>query len=347
MTARPTRSRAVMLDADEERVLIERAQRGDKRASDKLVLAYRPLAIRFAQDAARQGGGDVEDLVQEAMLALLETVPLFEVSRGHRFGTFARWHIMHRVSQHGMLQKGPVAVGKNIADKKVYQQYRRRRAAWEARNHVEEWGDAGRAEIAAEMSVPVEVVERMEPRLVGGDISLYQPALSSHDENGPTVLDSLAERADEGPAAHAALEEEERREVLDWALRVALDPREREVVERTMAVGSRAGQKPEMLRDVGASMGITGERVRQLQKRAVERLQRAVAEAPSRRQRQADLGMADVIHAILTAPPSPRRPRKESRARRARRREARRHISPLAQRLPLPCFAPETQPAAA
>lgn len=344
MTDRPTRSRAVMLDADEERSLIERAQRGDRRASDKLILAYRPLAIRFAQDSARNGGGDVEDLVQEAMVALIETVPLFDTSRGHRFGTFARWHILHRVSQHGMLQKGPVAVGKNIADKRVYQQYRRRRADWEARNNGKDWSDAGRAEIAAEIGVSVEVVKRMEPRLMSGDLSLYQPAPGVGEDGGVTVLDTLAQRADEGHVAHALLEEEERQEVLVWALRVVLDSREREIVERTMAVGSRAGHKPERLRDVGASMSITGERVRQLQSRAVEKLKRAVADAPSRRQRQADLAMHDIIQAILTSPPAPRRPRKESRARRARRREARRQISPLAQRLPLPCFTSETQP---
>jgi hypothetical protein len=53
MTARPTRSRAVLLGTDEEHALIERAQRGNKRVQDKLILAYRPRAIRCAQDAAR------------------------------------------------------------------------------------------------------------------------------------------------------------------------------------------------------------------------------------------------------------------------------------------------------
>lgn len=266
---RPTRKgRSEILERDVETALAQDWKQNKTESSrERLILAYRPLAIGLAENMARHSGMTVEDLVQEAFLALAECFDKFDPSLGNRFGTFARWHIKGQLKRHVMDFFGPCRIGTNLADKKVFMKFRRLRALREAATQ-RPLGPQDYEAIAKEIGVPTEVVARMAPRLSSHDVSLDETI----DEGDGTPTTRGAMLVDGGPTPEQAVmdnhDQSQMRQILSELI-ANLPERERQILSARLFADQRA-----QLADLGQELGITKERVRQLERKALKQLKR-------------------------------------------------------------------------
>jgi RNA polymerase sigma-32 factor len=272
MTATRRRSgkRSEILDRDVERKLAnDWLQNNDYKARDRIIIAYRPLALAAATEMAKASGMDVEDLAQEAFAALTTALDKFDPELGYRFGTFARWHIQGELNRHVMDFFGPCRIGTNLSDKKVFMQFRKRRAEIEARTG-RTLDEIGRQEIADEIGVPIDVVRRMEPRLSSRDPSLDEP-IGDPDEGGATrgqMLVDLSPTPEE-----ATIRDKDGRLMAGILCDVMAELSDR---ERAILSARLLGDKRRQLLDIGDDLGITKERVRQIERRALRHLRAAI-----------------------------------------------------------------------
>lgn len=242
-----------MLTADEERDLVVRAQAGDRRARDRLVLEHRPLVERIAKSIMRRPLRQVEDAVQTGFLGLLHAVDKFDTSRDVRFNTYARHWIRAEILDHKLKSSG-VHVTVSLKSKRIAANLPRAIAKEYQKNPT-----ATEHEIFANAcaALGVSVDEARAVVAAQSTMSLDQPI----GEEGDAWIDALA--APEDDAAEEAEELEYKRHVLRQALS-QIPPRHREVFEAKHAGMTTA--------DVGYCLDLSGSRVRQIETRAIERL---------------------------------------------------------------------------
>lgn len=182
-------ARHTLLASDEERDLaIAWIERQDYEARNKLIMAYKPLAAAFAATVARSSDLEMwKDLDQVAMIAMMEAIDNYNPSHGNRFGAFARQYIKGALRHYVMDNIGITRVGTNSSDKKVFSRFRQLRAEIEQKTG-EPLNDLGREEIAKRLKVSINVVRRMEPRIVRSDVSLNQPV--EHDDESDGIGDT-------------------------------------------------------------------------------------------------------------------------------------------------------------
>jgi RNA polymerase sigma-32 factor len=275
--------RVQFLTADEEFDLARRwRDRRDVRARDRLIMSYRPFALRAAEQASRLGRGNIEDLAQEATLALLEAADKFEPERGHRFATYARFAVQQRLNKHHFDMSGPFRVGTTQADKRALYRFPKLRAEWEAA-HGRELDDEGRRWIARQAGTSMAALRDVEAHLRGGHVALDAPAFADGDG---TVQDMIADEEQGPDAALRRLLDDEKAELFGWALS-RLPERERKIIEMRFGVGARAGQPAENLETIAVLEGVSRERIRQVEARAIEMLRQMIASAPRRAERLA------------------------------------------------------------
>jgi RNA polymerase primary sigma factor len=252
-----------LLRPDEELELARRIERGDLAAKDRMVCANLRLVVSVARQYAGPGLPFL-DLVQEGMLGLIRAVEKFDFRKGFRFSTYATWWIRQSVER--------ARDGKGDAIRLPVGLVRRQRQMARARDRFA--ADHDRApsdeELAAATDVTVAEVRKLRDaaqavtsldRRLGEDEATLGDVLA---DDGPTPFD-LAETAMRHRALSAALDE--------------LPPRERHVLWLRYGL---AGGDPEPLREVGEQLGLTPERVRQIERAALSRLQRTPKLAPIR-----------------------------------------------------------------
>ncbi len=235
-------------------------ENGDIKARDKITDAYDMMVRSMAWKVSTQSGMPYEDLVQEGRLALLESMQRFEVDRGFRVGTLARWSIQGQLRRHVMDFFSVVRVGTTVGDKRLFANFRRLRAEIEAHTG-RSLDDEGRRAIAAELQVDVNDVYRMETRLGGGDVRL-DAVTASHDGEGRSY--ELADEREAADSVAIRAIDNDRLRTLIAELVAQLPERERKIVEDRHLRRERRD-----LQDIGEELGITKERVRQLEKRAM------------------------------------------------------------------------------
>ncbi len=269
--------RAELLDAETE-LALARAWRDhrDERALHRLITAYMRLAISMA-GRFRRYGAPMNDLIQEASLGLMKAAEKFDPDRGVRFSTYAVWWIKASIQDYVMRNWSLVRTGSTSSQKSLFFNLRRVQAKLEREAIAR--GEALdqlrlRKMVAEEIGVPVGDVEMMEGRLSGSDYSLN--AMQSADEDGREWIDALE---DDGPQAQDHVEAShdgaQLRQWLDRAMD-GLNPRERFIVaERQLR------DDPRTLESLGEELGLSKERVRQLEAAAFTKLRRSL-EAQSR-----------------------------------------------------------------
>ena len=269
--ASKNRRRPLILDLETEQGLA-RAWQDDRchRSRDRLINAYAPLASSLAIQVARQSGLHLfEDLQQEANAVMVEVLDRFDVERGFRFATFARWHILSHLRRYVMDHIGPTRLGTNSADKKVFTNFRKLRADIEGETGAP-LDQAGRERIARTLGVDLEVIHRMEPRIIRADQEIDTFTRETEDEDGGHG-DQLA---DQGPSPESLCAEGRDRSRVREALAEAiadLDRREMRVIHARYLL-----QKPVSLQQLGDEMGISRKSVQTIENRAFNRLQQAL-----------------------------------------------------------------------
>lgn len=240
-------------DAGRERRLVTLAQGGSASARDELLrLHHRHVAWMATRYRAR--GAPVEDLIQEGYLGMLRALEDFDVGRGVRLWTYARWWVRARITKlnqrHRCVMTPPATRSSRTIRAKL-PRIRRRLAA-----HQPE-GEVGSEEIAAELGVAPDEVERTLAALFHVELpyedDVERPAVLGND---PSPEDVVAE-AELGRRRKAALSSAVAR----------LPGREREILTHRYL-----DDEPMTLRDIGRSMGISRERVRQIEARALRRM---------------------------------------------------------------------------
>ena len=264
-----------LLDAETETALaLAWRDHQDEGALHRLIQAYSRLAISFASRFRRY---DVpyDDLVQQGNLGLMRAAEKFDPGNGARFSTYAAWWIRASMQDYVMRNWSLVRTGTNASQKKLF--FHLRRAM--QRDDIREGEGALSTRLANELQVPEDQVQMMMGRMAGPDLSLDAP--QSSDEDGRAWVETIE---DEGVDTEArvlgAMEHRRRRRALYDAV-AALPEREQHIVTSRHLV-----DEPRTLSELGEAMGISKERVRQLEERALARLGKAL------RQGEPDAGAA-------------------------------------------------------
>ncbi len=267
---------APYLEREEERDLAVRwREQGDEAALHRLTAAHMRLVIAMAAKFRRYGLSNA-DLIQEGHIGLLEAASRFEPEREVRFSTYAAWWIRAAIQDYVLRNWSIVRGGTSSTQKALFFNLRRIRARL-----AQEKGDIGEAaidrEVAATLGVSVGDVAAMGARLSGPDASLNAPLYDRDEASGERQDALVADQIDVDEAVGATIDGERRLRWLDEALTV-LDERELKIVRERRLAGDG-----ETLETIGRRLGISKERVRQIEARALEKLRSALlARQPDR-----------------------------------------------------------------
>ena len=264
--------KAELLDADTELQLAYawRDQR-DEEALHRLITAYMRLAISMASKVKRYGTS-MNDLIQEASLGLMKAADKFDPDRGVRFSTYAVWWIKASIQDHVMRNWSMVRTGSTSSQKSLFFNMRRVQAQLERKAMAKgETLDRHqlRQLIATEVGVSLGDVEMMEGRLSGTDFSLN--VTQSADDDGREWIDALA---DDGAQAAETVEQDHDLATLRRWLSDAisqLNDREQFIVRER-----KLRDQPRTLESLGDELGLSKERVRQLEAAAFGKMRKTL-----------------------------------------------------------------------
>ncbi len=264
--------KAELLDAETERRLAY-AWRDDRdvQSLHRLINAYMRLAISMAAKFKRYGA-PMNDLIQEAGLGLMKAADKFDPDRGVRFSTYAVWWIKASIQDYVMRNWSMVRTGSTSSQKSLFFNMRRVQAQFEREaraSGVKLDRHQLHQKIATEIGVPLRDVEMMEGRLSGADFSLN--AIQSADEEGREWIDALEDEASQ--AEELVQERHDRRQLRKWLVGAlqALNDRERFIItERKLR------ERPRTLESLGLELGLSKERVRQLEAGAFQKMRKCL-----------------------------------------------------------------------
>jgi RNA polymerase sigma-32 factor len=262
---------APFLERDEEFELVRKWRNNhDEEALHRLAAAHMRLVIAMAAKF-RHYGLPMSDLIQEGHVGLLEAAARFEVEREVRFSTYATWWIRAAIQDYVLRNWSIVRAGTSSTQKALFFNLRRLRAKLAQEGPARSNGEVF-ATIATAIGVSQDDVALMDMRLSGSDVSLNAPVSdgeSNASERGDFLVDDHI-LPDE--AAGERIDSERR---LAW-LRQALSV----LTEREMKImrARRLSDEAATLESLGQRLGISKERVRQIENRALEKLRRALTE---------------------------------------------------------------------
>lgn len=259
--------REPLLTRDHEFELAHRWRaNGDTAALHELVCAYTRCAVSMAA-RFRYYGLPVGDLVQEGNVGLMQAAARFEPERGVRFSTYATWWIRSAMQDYVLRNWSIVRTGSTASQKSLFFNLRRLRTRIEAISGAT-LTDAGRQKIADELHVDLADVELMDMRLGAADQSLNAPVGESRGDDWQNFLPDRRPNPEE---AVASIRDDETRS--RWIAEAigALSARERVIIQRR-----HLREDAVTLEELGREFGVSKERVRQLEHRALVKLKQSI-----------------------------------------------------------------------
>ena len=256
------------LEAEEEHLLAVRwRDHKDRTAAAKLVTSHLRLVARLAL-GYRGYGLALSDLVSEGSLGLLKAVERFDPERRVRLSTYATWWIRAAIQEYILRSWSLVKLGSGAEQKRLFFRLR------QERNRLLQYeGEERRQKLAEVLDVEAEDIREMESRLDARDFSLDAPVRNASAGDGEEGSGTWLERvAAGGPSPEEqviAEQERKQREALLHEALLALPER-----ERTILLARRLGEHAKTLSEVAREQGVSGERVRQLEKRGYELLKK-------------------------------------------------------------------------
>jgi len=257
-----------MLEAEEECVLATRwREQGDADAAHKLVTSHLRLVVKIAV-GYRGYGLPVSEIISEGNVGLMQAAKRFDPQQGFRFATYAMWWIKAAIHEYILRSWSLVKIGTTANQKKLFFNLRKAKSKIAALEEGDMHPDQVKL-IAQRLGVTERDVVEMNRRL-GGDVSLN--AQMRDDPDSGEWQDWLVDEgsADQESRVVESEESENRKKALAEALSV-LNARERRIFE-----ARRLAEDPSTLEDLASAFGISRERVRQIEVRAFQKVQRAV-----------------------------------------------------------------------
>ena len=257
-----------ILTAEEEYMLAKRyKEHGDAKAAHKLVTSHLRLVAKIAM-GYRGYGLPVTDLISEGNVGIMQAVKKFDPEKGFRLATYAMWWIRAQIQEYVLHSWSLVKIGTTAAQKKLFFNLRK------LKNQLGSIDDGSLSpenvrEIANRLNVKEAEVKDMEGRLFSGDQSLnVQIGHEANTEWQDMIVDDsetqdkVFEKKDE--YLH-------RKKLFNEALKI-LNPREKEIIKLR-----RLRDKPKKLEELSQQFNISRERVRQIEEKAIEKLQKEIS----------------------------------------------------------------------
>tara|TARA_B100001146_G_scaffold27444_1_gene20622 strand:- start:853 stop:1704 length:852 start_codon:yes stop_codon:yes gene_type:complete len=257
-----------ILTAEEEYMLAKRyKEHGDAEAAHKLVTSHLRLVAKIAM-GYRGYGLPVTDLISEGNVGIMQAVKKFDPEKGFRLATYAMWWIRAQIQEYVLHSWSLVKIGTTAAQKKLFFNLRK------LKNQLQSIDDGSLSpenvrEIANRLNVKEAEVKDMEGRLFSGDQSLNVQI--GHEAN--TEWQDMI--VDDSEAQDKVFEKKDeylhRKKLFNEALKI-LNPREKEIIKLR-----RLRDKPKKLEELSQQFNISRERVRQIEEKAIEKLQKEIS----------------------------------------------------------------------
>jgi len=261
-----------MLEPQQEFMLAKSwREHGDRDAAHQLVTSHLRLVARIAM-GYRGYGLPIGEVISEGNVGLMQAVKRFDPDKGFRLATYAMWWIRAAIQEYILRSWSLVKMGTTAAQKKLFFNLRKMKGQLKALEEGDLRPDQVKR-IATQLGVTEEDVISMNRRL-GGDSSLNAP-VRNDAESGEWQDWLVDETMDQETALAESEERDHRRGMLNDALE-GLNARERRVFE-----ARRLAEDPLTLEELSAEFGVSRERIRQIEVRAFEKVQKAVTKASS------------------------------------------------------------------
>jgi len=256
-----------MLEPQQEYMLAKSwREHGDRDAAHKLVTSHLRLVAKIAM-GYRGYGLPIAEVISEGNVGLMQAVKRFEPEKGFRLATYAMWWIKAAIQEYILRSWSLVKMGTTANQKKLFFNLRKAKSKISALEEGDLRPDQVKI-IATRLGVTEQDVVDMNRRL-GGDVSLNAPI--RNDGDAGEWMDWLVDDRESQESILSEHEElDNRRAALTQALSV-LNERERRIFE-----ARRLAEEPVTLEDLAAEFGVSRERVRQIEVRAFEKVQKAV-----------------------------------------------------------------------
>ncbi|MBI4031444.1 MAG: sigma-70 family RNA polymerase sigma factor [Proteobacteria bacterium] len=267
------RRKKLHISPEEEIALIKTCQKtGDENALERIMDAHLPFCRMKARQWSTSTGLDYDDLLQEARIGFIIAVRKFDATAGASLLTYAGHWMMQRMQRHTLkfrtIQHSPPNVAPS--DERILNRHDRMLKKWEKKNGIGPMTPEEESEFEKKVGLPLYKIAEIKMRRSAGPLSLDIP-LADGDGNTVTPLDFLAEEGD-GPFELSSRASEARflKKMFNAA---GLTKREAEVMAKRHL---NEDEETRTLEDVGNEIGVTRERVRQIEAAAFEKL-KAVA----------------------------------------------------------------------
>ena len=259
-----------MLEKDEEYMLAKRfAEHQDPEAAERLITSHLRLVAKIAM-GYRGYGLPIGEVISEGNVGLMQAVKRFDADKGFRLATYAMWWIRASIQEYILRSWSLVKIGTTAAQKKLFFNLRKMKGQIDA---IEE-GDLRPEQvehIATKLGVTEDDVISMNRRMAGGEASLNAPMSKDMDGGGEWQDWLVDENAVNAEAKLASEDEYElRMSLLEKAL-ATLNEREQHIITER-----RLKDNPATLEELSQQYGVSRERVRQIEVRAFEKLQKAM-----------------------------------------------------------------------
>ena len=259
-----------MLDAEEEYMLAKNwRDNGNLKSAHKLVTSHLRLVAKIAM-GYRGYGLPVNELISEGNIGLMQAVKKFDPDKGFRLATYAMWWIKAAIQEYVLRSWSLVKMGTTTAQKKLFFNLKKLKNQI-APNQDGDLKDDQVKEISKRLNVESHEVVNMNRRLMGQEKSLNDPIKSGETDEWQDWLvdDSL----DQELIVSQRQEYDDKKELLESAMKI-LNEREKEII-----ISRRLSEVPETLEDLSKKYKISRERIRQIETKAFEKLQKSMINA--------------------------------------------------------------------